>query len=115
MPPVRTLILGHSFIRRLRDFRALHISLNTNLHGTRDETVSKARALDLGIVKSFRPDIVILQLGSNDFVHGDPLSIASAIVESLYYTILFWSNGFVSAKPFIEYRALHLISVFEIY
>ena len=44
-------------------------------------TVSKVRAFDLGIVEIFRPDIVILQLGSNDLVHGDPLSIASAIED----------------------------------
>ena len=50
-------------------------------HGTGAGTVSKARAFDLGVVESFRPDIVILQLGSNVFVHGDPLSMASAIVE----------------------------------
>ena len=50
-------------------------------HGTEGGTVSKARAFDPGVVESFRPHTVILQLGSNDFVHGDSLSIASAIVE----------------------------------
>ena len=91
MPPDRVLILGHSFVRRLREFLASHVSLNTNFlitedceikwHGTGGRTVSKARAFDLGIMESFRPDIVILQLGSNDLVHGDPLSVASAIED----------------------------------
>lgn len=91
MPPVRVLILGHSFIRRLREFLASHVSLNTNFllaeyceikwHGIGGRTVSKVRDFDLGIVEIFRPDIVILQLGSNDLVDGDPLSIASAIED----------------------------------
>ena len=91
MPPARVLIFGHSFIRRLREFLASHVSLNTNFlitedceikwHGTAGRTVSKARAFDLGIVESFWPDIVILQLGSNDLVHGDPLSVTSAIED----------------------------------
>ena len=89
MPPVWVLILGHSFICLLREFLASCISLNTSFlitedceikwHGTGGRTVSKTRTFDLGIVESFRPDIVILQLGSNDLVHSDPLSIASAI------------------------------------
>ena len=52
-------------------------------HGTGGRTVLKARAFDPGVVDSFRRDTVILQLGSDNFVHGDPLSIASAIVELL--------------------------------
>ena len=88
MPPVRVLILRHFFIRRLREFLAPHVSLNTNFllpedceikwHGTGGRTVSKVRAFDQGIVEIIRPDIVLLQLGSNDLVRGDPLSIASA-------------------------------------
>ena len=91
MAPVRVLILRHSFIRHLREFLASHVSLNTNFllpkdceikwHGTGGRTVSKGRAFDLGIVEIFRPDIVILQLGSKDLIHGDPLLIASAIED----------------------------------
>ena len=33
------------------------------------------------MAESFLPQIVILQLGSNDLVHADPLSIASAIED----------------------------------
>ena len=91
MPPVRVLILGHSFIRRLREFLASHVSLNTDFllaeyceikwHGIGGRTVSTVRAFDQRIVEIFRPDLVILQLGSNDLVHGDPLSIASGIED----------------------------------
>ena len=79
-------------------------------HGTGGRTVSKARAFDLGVEESFRRDTVILQLGSNDFAHGDPLWIASAIVELVTLLHNSFLVKFVSAKPFIEYRALHLIS-----
>lgn len=43
------------------------------------ELLRKVRAFDLGIVEFFRADVVILQLGSNDLVNGELLSIASAI------------------------------------
>ena len=91
MASVRVLILRHSFTCHLREFHASHVSLNTNFllpkdckikwHGTGGRTVSKGRAFDLGIVEIFRPEIVILELGSNDLIHGDPLLIASAIED----------------------------------
>ena len=70
-------------------------------HGTRGGTVSKARAFDLGVVESFRPDTVILQLGSNVFVHGDPLSIASAIVFFSGQTNLCLPKSLSSIEPYI--------------
>ena len=91
MAPPRVLILGHFFIRRLKDFIASHPDLNANFliaeacefkwHGVGGKTIAKARAFDLPMVESFLPQIVILQLGSNDLVHADPLSIASAIED----------------------------------
>ena len=91
MAPPRVLILGHSFIRRLKDFIASHPDLNANFfiaeaceikwHGVGGRTIAKARAFDLPMVESFLPQIVILQLESNDLVHADPLSIASAIED----------------------------------
>ena len=91
MAPPRVLVLGHSFIRRLKDFIASHPDLNANFliaeaceikwHGVGGRTIAKARAFDLPMVESFLPQIVILQLGPNDLVHVDPLSIASAIED----------------------------------
>ena len=121
MPHVRVLILGHSFIRRLREFFASHVSLNTNFllakyceikwHGIGGRTVSKVRAFDLGIVEIFRPDIVILQLGSNDLVHGDPVSIASAIEDLV--TLLhdsFQVKRVCVCQTRYRVSALHIIS-----
>ena len=91
MAPPLVLILGHSFIRRLKDFIASHPDLNANFliaeaceikwHGVGGRTIAKARAFDLPMVESFVPQIVILQLGPNDLEHADPLLIASAIED----------------------------------
>ena len=91
MAPPRVLVLGHSFIRRLKDFIASHPDLNANFliaeacevkwHGVGGRTIAKARAFDLQMVESFLPQIVTLQLGSNNLLHADPLSIASAIED----------------------------------
>ena len=86
------LILGHSFFRRLKEF------VNTNLavyclccttptdavlccHGISGRTVQKGTLYDLHMVESFRPDIVIVHLGSNDLCHHSPLHVGSAIED----------------------------------
>ena len=78
MAPVHVLILGHLFIRRLDDFLlcnfntkiATNLSLEGDLvirwHGIGGRTISKTKAYDLHIVEEFAPNIVILQLGTND-------------------------------------------------
>ena len=78
MPPIRVLILGHSFIRRVHDFLCrnfnAHIAKNLSLdgdllirwHGIGGRTVSTTREYDLGIVEEFAPNVVIMQLGTND-------------------------------------------------
>ena len=70
MPPIRVLILGHSFIRRVHDFLcrnfnariAKNLSLDGDLlirwHGIGGRTVSKTREHDLGVrmtLPPFRP------------------------------------------------------------
>ena len=79
MASTRVLILGHSFIHRLYSFIVAHFGRdfveNFHLgddhifkwHGIGGRTVAKTRQFDLGVVESFTPDIVILQLGTNDF------------------------------------------------
>ena len=76
MTVTRVLILGHSFIRRLREYIGrnterdanLHILDNVELkwHGVGERTVLKAVQFDHSLVQLFKPDIVILQLGTND-------------------------------------------------
>ena len=41
MPPLRVLILGHSFIRRLGEFLALHIHLTRTLSSTEDYEIKE--------------------------------------------------------------------------
>ena len=72
------LILGHSFVRRLKDdltarfdTRAapnFHIpeSGHVSLYGTGGRTVDKLTRYDLTCVSKYKPDIVILEVGTND-------------------------------------------------
>ena len=82
---------GHSFIRRLDNFVAANPNLNhqfllnnvatCKLRGVRGRTVAKTLQYDLPVVASSAPDIVILQLGTNDLSRLDPLVVASSIEE----------------------------------
>ena len=78
------LILGHSFVPRLChdletgfDQRA---DVNFNLEGTATvfmegvggRTVPKLRKFDLHVVKRMTPDIIILEIGTNDLTRNGP-------------------------------------------
>ena len=76
-PTPRVLILGHSFIRRLQKFIEHHIGYfdlslqitapaDITWHGIGERTVAKAIKFDLHVVRSTLPDIVIVQLGTNE-------------------------------------------------
>ena len=86
------LILDHSFTRRLCEFISSHSNnFNVNFrlaeavvtrsHSVGAKTVAKTLQFDLPIVSSFGPDIVILQLGSNDLVTFSPLHVGSIIED----------------------------------
>ena len=78
------LIIGHSFVRRLKsdlrvqfDERAsknfgLCGSAVVHMHGVGGRTVAKLRKHDLGVVSSLCPDIVILEIGTNDLALSKP-------------------------------------------
>ena len=78
------LILGYSFIRRLNSFTTdstyldhrfmIHEAALFKWHGAGGRTLEKTIRFDL-----HAPHIVILQLGTNDLSHLDPLIAASAI------------------------------------
>ena len=89
----RVLILGHSFVRRLRtdllarfDERA---AINFDLQGTADvymygvggRTVPKLRKFDLGVVSNISPTIVILEIGTNDLANTPPEVVGSEIED----------------------------------
>lgn len=91
MTVTRVLMLGHSFIHRLREYVGRSTDLDANLHnldgielkwhGVGGRTVLKTVQFDLSVVESFKLDIVILQLGTNDFFHLSPVNVASAIED----------------------------------
>ena len=74
------LILGHSFVKRLkRDLRShfdpradgnfkLGGTASVHLHGVGGRTVAKLRSFDLHVVERIAPDVVILEIGTNDLV-----------------------------------------------
>ena len=103
MAQTHVLILGHSFIHRLQSFLIAKYSLAflTNLHlgddliirwqGTGGRKVAKTIQYDLGVVESFAPDIVILQLGTNDLASLSAVETGSAIEDLT--RLLFESYG----------------------
>ena len=91
-PTPRVLILRHSFIRRLQKFMEHHIgyldlslqitaSANIAWHGIGGRTVAKTIKFDLHVVRSTRPDIVIVQLGTNDLPVQSPLQVGSELED----------------------------------
>lgn len=89
----RILILGHSFVKRLKEFitrndpeydLALGIEgVTVRWHGVGGRTIQKLTAFDLPIVAEFKPDIIFIQMGTNDLTqrHMSPLTVGSAIEE----------------------------------
>ena len=78
-----------SFIRRLRQFvlgSPQHFSVDIPLthfavikrHSIGGRTVTKTVQLDLDVIKSFKPDIVIIQLGSYDLTSETALRVGSS-------------------------------------
>ena len=93
MAPLRILILGHSFIRRLHFFlrqnfnevfaRNLHIDgdLSIKWHGIAGRTISEVIRHDLGIVEKVAPEIVVIQLGSNELSSLSAVETGSALED----------------------------------
>ena len=92
MVPVRVLVLGHSFIHHLHTFllRNLDAQIATSLslpgdlirwHGIGGRTVFKTISFDLHVVEEFAPNIVILQLGTNDLANTSAVETGSAIED----------------------------------
>ena len=89
--PPTVLILGHSFVRRLSsdlrsnfDARAAeHFNLLgdavIHVHGVGGRTVKKLRLDDLGVVYALTPDVIILEIGTNDLVANRPEVVGSEI------------------------------------
>ena len=100
---LRILVLGHSFVWRLEEFilncplPCISYSFNctipneVNFYGTGGRTVEKLRQYDLTVVEQFGPNIIILEIGSNDLCNPrlDPNSLATnmfQLVQMLHFT-----------------------------
>lgn len=88
----KAMILGHSFVKRLKmdldrrfDKRAkINFDLNDiniRLFGTGGRTTEKICQFDLNNVARFTPDIVILEVGTNDLTRKRPETVGSEIEE----------------------------------
>lgn len=88
----KVMILGHSFVRRLQndlsnnfDIRAASDfninSCSVRLFGNRGRTVQKIRQFDFQNVVRFGPDVIILEVGTNDLKNHRPETVGSDIDE----------------------------------
>ena len=86
----KVMILGHSFVRRFHcdlekhfDARAKRdfdlSTVNVRLFGTGGRTVAKINHFDLKTVARFSPDVVILEVGTNDLSDKPPETVGSEI------------------------------------
>ena len=87
------LILGHSFVKRLQsdlkatfDARAdctFHLEGTATVHlfGVGGRTVPKLRQYDLHVVQRLAPDVVLLEIGTNDLSVAKPEIVGSSIEE----------------------------------
>ena len=93
------LILGHSFVRRLcHDLETgfeQRADLNFNLkgtavvfmHGVGGRTVPKLRMFDLHVVKQLSPDIIIVEIGTNDLTRVGPEVVGSEIDDFVRFLV----------------------------
>ena len=101
--PPTVLILGHSFVRRLSsdlssnfDARAaehFHLLGNASihLHGVGGRTVKTLCRYDFGAVSNIKPDIIILEIGTNDLVANRPEVVGSEIDDLVQLLLQFYS------------------------
>ena len=86
------LILGHSFVRRMQDDLSSRFHPRTDpnfnlsdatvcFHGVGGRTVRKLRTYDLHVVRRLKPDVIILELGTNDLTNLSPEVVGSEIEE----------------------------------
>ena len=91
MSTPRALILGHSFVHHLSSFLS-HSNIYSHNLGLKDvaeiallgvggRTVAKVEKFNLSFVRAWKPDIVILKLGTNDLITFHPESVGSSLEE----------------------------------
>ena len=94
----KVLVLGHSFVKRLkrhieagsdvrpRDHFDLANSARVFLHGVGGRTVSAIRRHDMAALRRISPDLLVLEVGTNDLSAGiRPEVLGSALDDFLSY------------------------------
>ena len=116
----KVLIIGHSFVKRLdrdisRGFDArtsfdfnLEGSASVCLHGVGGRTVEKLRSCDLRIIRRMAPDVVILELGTNELVKISPEVVGSSIEELVRLLLEVFSVRVVGVCEVIPRGISHL-------
>ena len=88
----KVMILGHSFVRRLRGDLENHFDdraksnfdledVKVRLFGVCGRRVKKIKQFDVANVSRFAPDVVILEIGTNDLCNEPPETVGSQIDE----------------------------------
>ena len=72
--------------RAVKDFNLSGDAI-VHLHGVGGRTVSKLRQHDLGFVSSLRPDVIILEIATNDLVDRRPEVVGSEIDEFVHFLL----------------------------
>lgn len=118
----KVLILGHSFVRRLssdlsrgfdprafKDFK-LQGTASVSLHGVGGRTVASLRSFDLHVISRLAPDIVILEIGTNDLSRLAPEVVGSAIEDLVQFLLDRFSVRVVGVCLVIPRGASHVNS-----
>ena len=94
---MKALVLGHSFVRRLRDWmrdndrEISRGSLDVHLHGVGGRTVRQVYDLDLKRVERIHPDVVLLQLGGGG---ATSVAVPPGKTEAAYHSASSEMSGF---------------------
>ena len=107
------MILGHSFVRRLQsdlsrnfdqrasiDFKVDECSVR--LFGTGGRTIKKVRQHDMRLIEKFDPDIIILELGTNDLSFLPPEVVGSELDEFIRFLLQRFSMKIVAVCKVIN-------------
>ena len=119
-PTPQVLIMGHSFVHRFHrslakgSERRVRLDLNLsslayiNYYGVGGRTVDKLSKYDLSVVGRLKPEIVILELGSNDLSPGEarPERVGSEIESLVQLLHAQYGVKFIVVCQTINNRAL---------
>ena len=123
----KVLILGHSFVRRHKHFITIQARKKTDfavdsqpdvctvcMLGIGGRTVDKMVRLDLPTIRDMAPDIVILELGSNDLCDTTSNAETTGLAIEAFAELLYHQSSFRyimvceviprSNQPFLHYN-----------